>query len=113
MFFDIDFIIRCFQKRFSIRSSDANDTAKWFVRLSYTTDKIKSFNAESVPSIWLDPDVPETTVSVDEDVKWHIFNVQSLGKIKKKQLSNTYAFRCLKITITAVISICLDNYLIT
>lgn len=76
-------MILFFQKRFSIRSSDANDTTKWFVRLSYTTDKIKSFNTESAPFIWLDPGVPEITVPIDEDVKWLIFNVQSLGKIKK------------------------------
>lgn len=69
-----------FQERFSIKSSNENDTSKWYIRLSYTTNTEKNFDTKSTPSVWLDPSINETVISIADDVEWYIFNIQSTGK---------------------------------
>ncbi|XP_025208516.1 endoplasmic reticulum aminopeptidase 1-like isoform X2 [Melanaphis sacchari] len=67
------------QQRFSSGFTNSNDMTKWFIRLSYTTNKEKHFDAKSAPNVWLDPSVKETIISIDNDVEWYIFNIQSTG----------------------------------
>uniref|UniRef100_A0A2S2P8T3 Aminopeptidase n=1 Tax=Schizaphis graminum TaxID=13262 RepID=A0A2S2P8T3_SCHGA len=67
------------QQRFLSGFTESNDTTKWFIRLSYTTNKEKNFDTKSVPTIWLDPSVNETTIPIDDDVEWYIFNIQTTG----------------------------------
>ncbi|XP_060860636.1 aminopeptidase N-like [Metopolophium dirhodum] len=67
------------QQRFLSGFTESNDTSKWFIRLSYTTNKEKNFDTKSAPTVWLNPFVNETVIPIDDDVEWYIFNVQSTG----------------------------------
>lgn len=67
------------QQRFLSDFTESNDTSKWFIRLSYTTNKEKNFDTKSAPTVWLNPSVNETVIPIDDDVEWYIFNIQSTG----------------------------------
>ncbi|XP_015378864.1 PREDICTED: aminopeptidase N-like [Diuraphis noxia] len=66
-------------QRFLSGYTKSNDESKWFIRLSYTTNKEKNFDTKSAPTVWLNPSVNETVIPIDDDVEWYIFNIQSTG----------------------------------
>lgn len=55
------------------------DNIKWFVGLTYTTEKLKNFN-KVTPTVWLKPDDDQKTIPVPKNSGWIIFNIQSTGK---------------------------------
>lgn len=77
--------------------------------MSYTTDKIKNFDIENnLSTVWLNPSTNLTTVVVDADVQWYIFNIQSTGyffviiKLKSRQY---YCFVFFALTIHDIVII--------
>lgn len=55
------------------------DRAKWFVGLTYTTEKSGDFD-QVTPTVWLKPEDEHKVIPVATDSGWMVFNIQSIGK---------------------------------
>jgi len=59
--------------------SGPRDTAKWFVRLTYTTELNADFD-DFTPAVWLRPTDEQKAIPVPADSGWMVFNLQSTGE---------------------------------
>lgn len=77
----IQYIIHAlrFQERFSLSIPRQTDDAKWFVGLTYTTEKTGDFD-QVTPTVWLKPEDEQKVIPVPTGSGWMIFNIQSTGK---------------------------------
>lgn len=71
------------QERFSLSVPRESIDTKWFVGLTYTTEKyIRNFD-DVKPTVWLKPDEDYKVIPVPANSGWIIFNLQSTGKLIK------------------------------
>jgi hypothetical protein len=67
-----------FQEHFSLSVPRQTNGTKWFVGLTYTTERTGDFD-QVTPTVWLKPEDEQTIVPMAVDSGWTIFNIQSTG----------------------------------
>ncbi|XP_050432734.1 uncharacterized protein LOC126840818 [Adelges cooleyi] len=66
------------QKRFYASDPEEVDDTKWFVGLTFTTEKDQRFD-QLAPTVWLKPTQENAVIPLHSDSGWMIFNLQSTG----------------------------------
>lgn len=56
-----------------------NKTAAWHIGLTFTTDASKNFS-DVKPSVWTNKESALTVITAPRNIKWYMFNIQSVGK---------------------------------
>lgn len=79
------------KERFSLSVPRESTNMKWFVGLTYTTEKNnRNFN-DVKPTVWLKPNEDFKVIPVPANSGWIIFNLQSTGKLIKLLFSKNNA----------------------
>ncbi|XP_050432744.1 uncharacterized protein LOC126840826 [Adelges cooleyi] len=76
------------QEKFTVYPTNGTDASKWFIGLTYTTDKVKNFE-NLTSTVWMDM-AKNMTVKMKDNAKWFIFNLQSSGFYRVNYASDNW-----------------------